>query len=405
MSLDFSYRHLYYFWVVAKEGGMAKAAGRLGMAVQTVSAQVRELERALGQQLLRPAGRGLALTEAGHAALRQADQIFSLGEQLPALVRDAVAAPQVRLAVGISDGLSKLLVRQLLQPVMATPQLRLLCHEDEFDRLLADLALHRLDVVLSDRPAPVNRNLKVYSHPVGSSALAWYAPPALLAQARVGFPQNLAALPVLLPTGHAAVRPRLDAWFEERFISTFTLEDLGRNPAGSVGRQLYDHMAELGLSPELMHQRMENPQWAPESDFDYFTLRTGQTHDMDHLLGEVGFDVIAEIFPTGLRTGNMFAHVGPALAGELLRTNTMVIFPWFMRCMMNYPEAWPMMWHNLSHGYAVGQQSDMLFTAKMEDVWHLSPAEARDALGVRGWKGPNDSRAASRIFGEGYEII
>lgn len=201
------------------------------------------------------------------------------------------------------------------------------------------------------------------------------------------------------------INPRLDAWFEERFISTFTLEDLGRNPTGSVGRLLYDHMVELGLSPELMHQRMENPEWAPESDFDYFTLRTGQTHDLDHLLGEVGFDVIAEIFPTGLRTGNMFAHVGPALAGELLRTNTMVIFPWFMRCMMNYPEAWPMMWHNLSHGYAVGQQSDMLFTAKLEDVWHLSPAEARDALGVRGWKGPNDSRAASRIFGEGYEII
>jgi LysR family transcriptional activator of nhaA len=216
MSLDFSYRHLYYFWVVAKEGGMARAAGRLGMAVQTVSAQVRELERALGQQLLKPAGRGLVLTEAGHAALRQADQIFALGEKLPALVRDAVAAPQVRLAVGISDGLSKLVVRQLLQPVMATPRLRLLCHEDEFDRLLADLALHRLDVVLSDRPAPVSRNLKVYSHPVGSSPLAWYAPPALLAQAADGFPHNLETLPVLLPTGHAAVRQRLDAWFERR---------------------------------------------------------------------------------------------------------------------------------------------------------------------------------------------
>ncbi len=112
------------------------------------------------------------------------------------------------------------------------------------------------------------------------------------------------------------INPQLDAWFEERFISTFTLGDLGRNPAGSVGRLLYDHMAELGLSPELMHQRMEDPNWAPESDFDYFTLRTGQTHDLDHLLGEVGFDVIAEIFPTGLRTGNMFAHVGAELAGN-----------------------------------------------------------------------------------------
>ena len=151
MSLDYSYRHLYYFWVVAKEGGMARAAARLGMAVQTVSAQVRELERALGQQLLKPAGRGLALTDAGHAALRQADQIFALGEQLPGLVRDAVASPQVRLAVGISDGLSKLVVRRLLQPVMDTPRLRLLCHEDEFDRLLAVFCHHDLVIAFSQQ--------------------------------------------------------------------------------------------------------------------------------------------------------------------------------------------------------------------------------------------------------------
>ena len=122
MSLGFNYRHLYYFWVVAKEGGMARAAARLGMAVQTVSTQVRELERALGHALLKPAGRGLVLTEAGMAALRQADQIFQLGEQLPELVREAVSAPRLRLAVGISDGLPKLVVRRLLQPVLAEPQ-------------------------------------------------------------------------------------------------------------------------------------------------------------------------------------------------------------------------------------------------------------------------------------------
>jgi LysR family transcriptional activator of nhaA len=219
MSLEFSYRHLYYFWVVAKEGGMARAAARLDMAVQTVSAQVRELERALGQQLLKPAGRGLALTDAGHVALHQAEQIFALGAQLPDLVRDAVAAPQVRLAVGISDGLSKLMVQRLLQPVLGTPQLRLLCHEDEFDRLLADLALHRLDVVLSDRPAPVNRNLRVYSHAVGTAPLAWYAPPAWQAAAAQGFPSSLAEVPVLLPTSHAAVRARLDTWFERRGVA------------------------------------------------------------------------------------------------------------------------------------------------------------------------------------------
>jgi LysR family transcriptional activator of nhaA len=218
MSLNFSYRHLYYFWVVAKEGGMARAAGRLGMAVQTVSTQVRELERSLGYALLKPVGRGLVLTEAGIAALRQADQIFQLGEQLPALVRDAVSTPAVRLAVGISDGLPKLVVRRLMEPVMAEPQLRLLCHVDEFDDLLSDLALHRIDVVLADRAAPLNPNLKLYSHALGSSAQSWFAPPSLHAAARRGFPQSLAKVPVLLPTTHTAVRARLDQWFDRHGV-------------------------------------------------------------------------------------------------------------------------------------------------------------------------------------------
>ena len=179
MSLDFSYRHLYYFWVVAKEGGMARAADRLGMAVQTVSTQVRELERALGHSLLKPAGRSLVLTAAGTAAVRQAEQIFQLGEQLPQVLTDTVAAPSVRLTVGLSEGLPKLAVRQLMQPVMQTPNLRLLCRENGFEDLLGDLALHRLDVVLADRAAPANPNLKVYSHALGTSQLAWYAPAAL----------------------------------------------------------------------------------------------------------------------------------------------------------------------------------------------------------------------------------
>lgn len=214
MSLNFSYRHLYYFWVVAKEGGVSRGAERLGMAVQTVSSQVRELERALGYALLRPAGRGLALTEAGQAALRQADQIFALGEQLTAVVRDAVSTGSMRLAVGISDGLPKLVVRRLLMPVLQEPQLRLLCHEDRFDNLIAELALHKLDVVLSDRAAPPNPNLKVYSHALGTSELAWYAPPSLWEEACDGFPGSLARVPVLLPTRHVATRARIDQWFE-----------------------------------------------------------------------------------------------------------------------------------------------------------------------------------------------
>ncbi len=214
MSVDFNYKHLYYFWVVAKEGGMARAADRLGMAVQTVSAQVRELERTLGHALLKPAGRSLALTDAGHATLRQAEQIFQLGEQLPHVIRDAIGTPRVRLAVGISEGLPKLAVRKLMEPILHTPQLHLLCRENDFEDMLGDLALHRLDVVLADRAAPPHPNLKVYSHALGHSQIAWYAPAALKEQAQKGFPRSLASMPVLLPSTHAAVRVRIDQWFE-----------------------------------------------------------------------------------------------------------------------------------------------------------------------------------------------
>ena len=218
MSTPFNYKHLYYFWVVAKEGGISRAAEKLDMAVQTVSAQVRDLERSLGYALLKPAGRGLALTDAGLAAMQQADQIFQLGEDLPARVRDAVSTPTVRLAVGICDGLPKLVVRRLMQPVMAEPHLRLLCHEGNLDDLLGDLALHRLDVVLSDRLAPANPNIKLYSHALGVSTIAWYGTADMVAAASQDFPQSLANVPLLLPTGHTAVRARLDNWFEQRAI-------------------------------------------------------------------------------------------------------------------------------------------------------------------------------------------
>lgn len=248
MSLHYSYRHLYYFWVVAKEGGMARAAARLGMAVQTVSTQVRELERSLGHALFKPAGRGLTLTEAGHVALRQAEQIFQLGEQLPGLVRDAATTPGVRLAVGIADSLPKLVVQRLMAPVTAEPRLRLLCHVDEFEDMLAELALHRLDVVIADRPAPSNANLRLYGHRLGSSPVSWYASPGLWPAARRNFPASLGTVPVLLPTRHAAVRARLDPWFERAgvqpmcvgefedsaLLKTFGAEGMGVFPAADL---------------------------------------------------------------------------------------------------------------------------------------------------------------------------
>jgi LysR family transcriptional activator of nhaA len=212
MSLAFNYRHLYYFWVVAKEGGMSRAAARLDMAVQTVSAQVRELEKDLGCQLLKPAGRGLALTDAGVAALAQAEQIFQLGETLPDRVRSAAEVTSVRLTAGIADGLPKLVVQRLLQPILGTPDLRLVCHEGDMADLLADLAVHRLDVVLSDHPAPFNPHLKVHNHPVGTSGVGWYAARQWWAVARRGFPASLDKVPLLLPTAHSSVRGRIDQW-------------------------------------------------------------------------------------------------------------------------------------------------------------------------------------------------
>jgi len=193
MSLSFNHRHLYYFWVVAKAGSMSRAAEQLGMAVQTVSAQVRELERDLGCQLLRPAGRGLALTEAGTVALQQAEQIFQLSQALPEQVLATVQAPSARLAVGIADGLPKLEVR------------RLVCDDGEVADLLADLVLHKLDVVLTDHPAPSSSQLKVHSHSLGTSDIGWYGSPHWWEVAHEGFPAALRQGPVLWPSGQPGV--------------------------------------------------------------------------------------------------------------------------------------------------------------------------------------------------------
>lgn len=264
MSASFNYKHLYYFWVVAKEGGISRAADKLDMAVQTVSAQVRELEKSLGCELLKPAGRGLALTDAGVAAMQQADTIFQLGEELPARVRDAMSTPVVRLRLGISDGLPKLVVHRLLSPVATESQLRLLCHEGNFNDLLGDLALHKLDVVISDRPAPANPNMKLYSHGLGSSNMAWYGTPALMKTSKLRFPECLNELPMLLPTTHTASRDRLEAWFELRgirprivgefedsaLLKTFGASGMGVFPVAEwVHEELIAHYAVKRIGP------------------------------------------------------------------------------------------------------------------------------------------------------------
>ncbi|GKT25442.1 LysR family transcriptional regulator [Acidovorax sp. SUPP3334] len=261
MSQSFNYRHLYYFWVVAKEGGVARAAERLDMAVQTISAQVRSLEKDLGVTLLRTEGRNLVLTDAGVAVLHEADHIFALGEQLPQRVREATSGQVVRLNLGISDGIAKLAVHRLLTPVLDEPHLRLLCHDGEFQPLLAELALHKLDAVLADRSAPPNPALRTTSQLLGTSAIGWYAPPLWARPASQNFPHSLAVVPVLLPTAHAALRARIDHWLERErirprlagefedsaLLSTFAAAGMGVMPAPLL---LGEHLQRTyGLEP------------------------------------------------------------------------------------------------------------------------------------------------------------
>jgi len=245
-----NFRHLYYFWVVTKEGGFARAAERLDMAIQTISAQVRELEKALGHQLLKPSGRGVAMTEAGQAAFARAEEIFQSGQAIPDEVREAASGKVARLAVGLSDGISKLAAHALLAPILATPSLRLVCHEGEVEQLLAELALHRLDLVLAGQPAPNNPNLRLTSERLNQSPVAWYGPTILVGDAEVAeFPQSLGRLPLLLPTGHSALRFSLDRWFEAQglrprivgefedsaLLAIFAARGLGVFPVSQLG--------------------------------------------------------------------------------------------------------------------------------------------------------------------------
>lgn len=257
-----NYRHLYYFWMVGKEGGFARAAERLDMAIQTISVQVRELEKSLGHQLLKPLGRGVTLTGPGQAAFARAEAIFQIGQTLEDAVRDAASQRIVRLAVGLSDGISKLAAHALLGPVLDTPDLRLICHEGEFEQLQAELALHRLDLVLAGQAALGNPNLRLNCDCLLSAPVVWYGPATLVSQAHVdGFPQSIEGLPVLLPTGHSTLRSSLDHWFEDRglrprvvgefedsaLMSLFAARGMGVFPVSQRGADDLEQMSGLRL--------------------------------------------------------------------------------------------------------------------------------------------------------------
>jgi LysR family transcriptional activator of nhaA len=219
MMSTLNYKHLHYFWVVAKAGGVSKAAERLHLTPQSISGQLGVLEEALATQLFRRVGRTLELTEAGRMVLSYAEEIFVLGEELQEALRQQPASRSTQFRVGIADMVAKSVAYQLLEPAMRTADKpRLQCREGRLDSLLGELAVHRLDLVIADRPMPTKLNVRGFSHLLGECGLTFLAAPQLAEQHNGTFPQLLEAAPLLLPGEDAAVRPKLMRWLDELHI-------------------------------------------------------------------------------------------------------------------------------------------------------------------------------------------
>ena len=214
-----NYHHLLYFWMVVREGGISKAAAKLRLSQPTISAQIRQLEESLGVRLFQKHGRNLVQTDAGRLIFRYADEIFGIGREMMETLRGRPAGRPPQLTVGIANVVPKLIVYRLLRPASQGPEaMHLVCREDNAERLVAELATHALDVVITDTPAPANIRVKAFSHLLGESGTAFFAPAAVAARLRRRFPASLRDTPMLLPTTNTALRRDLDDWFEKEGV-------------------------------------------------------------------------------------------------------------------------------------------------------------------------------------------
>jgi LysR family transcriptional activator of nhaA len=214
-----NYHHLLYFWTAAREGGITNACKKLHLSQPTVSGQIRMLEKALRAKLFERSGRSIALTDTGRMVYRYADEIFSLGRELQDALHDRPQGQALRFAVGVADTLPKVLVHRLLAPALhAGPQVRVTCTDGEPERLLAQLALHELDLVVSDFPSSPRLGVKAFNHLLGECGVTFLATPKLARHYRPGFPDSLNAAPMLLPIGNTTLRRSLEQWFDEQEI-------------------------------------------------------------------------------------------------------------------------------------------------------------------------------------------
>jgi LysR family transcriptional activator of nhaA len=214
-----NYNHLLYFYTVAREGSVVRAAKVLHLTPQTVSGQIKLLEDVVGEPLFIRVGRGLILSETGRVVQTYADEIFSLGTALTQRLSSTAQKSPRSLRVGIVDSFPKLVACRLLGVTLGDEDpARLSCTEGKLEALLADLSVHKLDLILSDRPVPTELNVRAYNHVLGSSNIGFFAPDAWAERLMHNFPHCLADIPILLPNASSALRRTLDHWFDENEI-------------------------------------------------------------------------------------------------------------------------------------------------------------------------------------------
>lgn len=211
-----NYKHLHYFWVVAREGGIANASRSLYLTPQTISGQITALEQQVGEKLFVRKGRRLEMTEVGRLVYQYADEMFRLGTELKDALSGRLPGGVQIFTVGVSDAVPKLLAYRLLEPALRGEQsFRVVCHEGRFDDLLGRLAVHRLDLVIADAPVSPGMHLKVYNHALGESGMSFLATKKLAQRLRGKFPNSLDGAPMVMPGVHAGMRRLLQQWLEQ----------------------------------------------------------------------------------------------------------------------------------------------------------------------------------------------
>jgi LysR family transcriptional activator of nhaA len=214
-----NYHHLLYFWTVGRIGSVSRASAELRLTQATVSAQLKSLEQSLGEKLFHKSGRHLILTDTGKVVFRYAEEIFSLGQELMGTLKGRPQGRLARVNVGVTEIMPKLVAYRLIEPALKLKDpYRIICREGTNSELLAALAVHDIDVMLSDGPIDPAVNVKAFNHLLGECGVSLFGIPQLAAKYRAGFPQSLDGAPFLLPTSNAIARRSLDEWFESKNI-------------------------------------------------------------------------------------------------------------------------------------------------------------------------------------------